>query len=109
VRRHESDVSIQVPVKALNDEIERIRPTFLIMDTQGSEHELLRCIDLSGIRKVMVEFHSHVLGHRRVTRLRRLLRRKGYLEMAREESSILYARRDTARPSGGTGSRARLR
>jgi hypothetical protein len=41
-----SDISsprpIRVPVRSLNDELRRIRPTFLIVDIEGGEHDLIQ-------------------------------------------------------------------
>lgn len=81
-----------VPVKSLNDEIHRIKPTVLIMDVQGSEGELLSFADLSNIRKLLVEVHSNILGISRVNELRRQLRNQGFSEVDRAGQSFLYVR-----------------
>lgn len=82
----------EVPVKPLNDEIRRIKPTVLIMDVQGSEGELLSFADLSTVRLLLVEVHSNILGISRVNELRRQLRNQGFVETARAGQSFLYIR-----------------
>jgi len=89
-RMHETDTPIQVPVKPINPEIARIRPTFLVMDIQGSEDGLLEHIGLSGLSKLMIEYHPHIISEKRVIQLRKFLRKQGYLEVARQGNSILY-------------------
>jgi FkbM family methyltransferase len=54
--------SIQVPQLDLNSEIRRIRPTFLIVDIEGGESEFFATADLTGVRKICVETHPHILG-----------------------------------------------
>jgi FkbM family methyltransferase len=82
----------EVPVEPLNDEIERIQPTVLVMDVQGSEGELLGFADLSGVRKLLVEMHPNVLGINQVNRLRRQLRTQGFIEVERAGQSFMYLR-----------------
>lgn len=82
----------EVPVKPLNDEIQRIKPTVLVMDVQGSEGELLSFADLSTVRKLLVESHSNILGIFRVNALRRKLRNQGFIETERAGQSFLYIR-----------------
>lgn len=60
---------IQVRQIDLNAEIERIRPTFLILDIEGGEYELLRHARLDPIRKMVIEVHPHALGYTRVSEM----------------------------------------
>ena len=82
----------EVPVEPLNDEIQRIQPTVLIMDVQGSEGELLSFADLSSVRKLLVEMHPNILGISHVNALRRQLRNQGFLETERAGQSFFYVR-----------------
>jgi FkbM family methyltransferase len=54
--------TVRVPVRPLNDEIRRIRPSLLIMDIEGGEAELLRFADLDGVQRIVAEFHERMLG-----------------------------------------------
>ncbi len=81
---------VQVPVKPLNHEIARIKPTVMIFDIQGAEGELLEFADLSTVRLLLVEMHPAFLGIRGTLALRRQLRQVGFEEFARQGQSFLY-------------------
>ena len=51
----------------LNEEIKRVRPTFLIVDIEGGEHEFFHNADLAGVRKICVELHPHLIGGERIS------------------------------------------
>ncbi len=52
----------RVKTRSLNDRIQQIRPTILVMDIEGGELELMRFINLSPFRCVVMEIHERVLG-----------------------------------------------
>lgn len=85
--------SYEVPVKPLNDEIARIKPTVLIMDVQGSEGKLLSFANLSTVSKLLVEVHPDMLGLSNANGLRRNLRTQGFEEIDRSGQSFLYIRK----------------
>lgn len=90
----------EAPVEPLNRELERIRPSVLIIDIQGGEEELLGFANLASVRKLLVEVHPDILGIRRVNALRRRLRKAGFRESQRAVNSFLYFR---DRPVGEHG------
>lgn len=49
--------------------IEQIQPTFLICDIEGGEKELLAYIPLTGINKLCIELHPHVIGNAATTEI----------------------------------------
>ena len=49
--------------------IEQIQPTFLICDIEGGEKELLAYIPLTGINKLCIELHPHVIGNASTTEI----------------------------------------
>lgn len=53
---------ITVPVKDFNQEIFRVDPTFLIIDIEGGEYDLLHHADFFNVRKLLIEIHPSVLG-----------------------------------------------
>lgn len=81
---------VTVPVKPLNDEIARVKPTVMVFDIQGAEGELLEFADLSGVRLLLVEMHPVFLGIRGVLSLRKQLRDAGFEEFDRQGQSFLY-------------------
>jgi FkbM family methyltransferase len=62
IKRHPRAKPIQVPMKCFNDELARIRPSFLIIDIEGGEHDFIRYASLDGVRKVCIELHPPVTG-----------------------------------------------
>jgi FkbM family methyltransferase len=83
---------VTVPVRPLNAELARIRPTFLVIDIEGGEIELLAYADLTGVRKIMLEVHTALLGAGPVNALRRRLRRQGFAETSYDGQCYLYRR-----------------
>ena len=78
VRRSARARAIQVPVKSCNEEIGRIRPSFLIVDIEGGEYELLRNIDFQTVRKIAIELHERVIGPAGVAFVRSRLADAGF-------------------------------
>ena len=66
VQRNANDRPVRVPVKSFNEEIYRINPTFLILDIEGGEYELLKTADFHTIKKIVIEVHPHVIGQEKV-------------------------------------------
>ncbi len=69
---------IEVEQIDLNAEIARIRPTFMIVDIEGGEADLFATADLSGVYKICVETHAHVLGNDGVTAMLAKLFAQGF-------------------------------
>lgn len=57
-----SSKKVTVPVKDFNQEIHRINPTFLIIDIEEGEYDLLHYADFHNVRKLLIEIHPSVLG-----------------------------------------------
>ena len=55
--------AIQVPQRDLNAELQRIAPSFLIVDIEGGEGEFFAYANLAGVAKVCVEIHPDVIGN----------------------------------------------
>jgi FkbM family methyltransferase len=56
--------AITVKQLDLDRELDRIRPSFMIVDIEGGEAEFFAGADLSTVRKICVETHPDVLGDR---------------------------------------------
>ena len=69
----------KVPMRSLNDEIRRIGPTFLILDIEGGEYDLLQILDdFRTIRKVSIELHEEVIGPEKIGAIKRRLADAGF-------------------------------
>jgi len=65
----EQAMPIQVRQIDLNAEIDRIKPTFMIIDIEGGEYELLHLANLDSVVKLCIEVHPHVLGNQRISEI----------------------------------------
>jgi FkbM family methyltransferase len=66
IKRHPKARPILVPMRRFNDELARLRPSFLIIDIEGGERDFIRYARLDGIRKICIELHPHVIGQESV-------------------------------------------
>jgi FkbM family methyltransferase len=66
IKRHPKARPIQVPMRRFNDELARLRPSFLIIDIEGGERDFIRYARLDGIQKICIELHPHVIGRESV-------------------------------------------
>ena len=76
--RSQAAREVAVPQLDVNAEIRRVRPTCLIVDIEGAESDLLPCIDLRAIRKIIIELHPRSIGHARTKELLALLAAQGF-------------------------------
>lgn len=78
----------------LNTELRRLRPTFLIVDIEGGECELLAEADLSSVRKICVETHPDVLDNASLSRMLAGLIAKGFaLDFTLMRKNVLFLHR----------------
>jgi len=54
--------TITVPMRSLQDEIVATRPTYLFVDIEGAEKNLVGSSELPGVKKAMVELHPELIG-----------------------------------------------
>lgn len=87
---------IRVPQRDLNDELARIRPSFLIVDIEGGEAELFASADLSSVRKICVETHAEVLGDRVLSEMFAHLVAQGFaLDFSLLRKNVFFFHRPT--------------
>jgi FkbM family methyltransferase len=67
VRRSPNAKCVRIRQIDFNSELRRVAPSFLIVDVEGGEYELLRNADLSAVSKLCLEVHPDVLGNARVS------------------------------------------
>lgn len=70
---------VSVPVYDLNEEVHKINPTFLLMDIEGGEYDLIRIIDFHTIRKISAELHTDVLGQDRIDEIKAVMDHAGFV------------------------------
>ena len=78
IKWNENLKRIQVPVKAFNEEIKRIDPSFLIMDIEGGEYELCQYADFHNVKKLSLELHESSLGVEKAESVKSRLEEAGF-------------------------------
>lgn len=80
---------------SLNDEIRRIKPTFLIVDIEGGEKDFFGLVDLSGIKKICIETHPGILTNEDLSGIFSQLMAEGFrLDFSIIRKNVFYFYRD---------------
>jgi FkbM family methyltransferase len=77
-RKDPSSEGVIVPTVSVTDELRTVSPTYLIMDVEGSERELIPAMDLSRVNKLLIEVHPDIIGVREVRALYETLISQGF-------------------------------
>ncbi|EDX76737.1 methyltransferase, FkbM family protein [Coleofasciculus chthonoplastes PCC 7420] len=78
IQRHPDAKAIQVTVKSFNQEIKRLNPTFLIIDIEGGEYELLNYAHFHNVKKLVIELHERIIGREKVEFVKAKLHQWGF-------------------------------
>ena len=72
--------------------LDEVRPTFLIMDIEGSEVDLAdETIDLECLQKICVEVHPGMVGDEATSRLVESLLKRGFqLNLSSSQGDVLF-------------------
>ena len=84
---------ITVPQKDINLEIEKIQPTFLIVDIEGGEIEFFQAINLETINKICIETHPGIVSNKEISMLFNKLFSEGFsldFSLIRKNVFFLY-------------------
>ena len=84
--------AVEVPVEPFNSEVRQVGPTFMIIDIQGSEKELVDYADFGPVRKLLIEVHPDIIGGPAARDVRKRLESMGFVEKAEGGNSYLYLR-----------------
>lgn len=82
VRRSDDAEEVRVPKRSFNDEIRRIGATFLIVDIEGGEADLIKHACLDGVQKVCIELHPSVIGASATQDVEQFFLSQGFDEIA---------------------------
>jgi FkbM family methyltransferase len=84
---------VAIPVRSLNIEIARFRPTLIIVDIEGGEVELVPQADLRNVRAVIIELHPRITGADAARTVESALLRAGFTNKAGiDGASMLFQR-----------------
>lgn len=87
VRRRVGAKPVEVPGKALNYVVDKVRPSVLVVDAEGAERELFDGAEIPSVRKVVLELHERVIGPDGTEQVRRELATMGFKEDRRLSSN----------------------
>lgn len=82
--------AVTVPSRRFDDELARIKPTFLIIDIEGGEYDLCRQTQFAGVRKLLIEIHKERLGPRKTRHVKARLHRAGFRILERFPGRGVY-------------------
>lgn len=86
--------AIKVPARNINAEIDRIKPSFLIMDVEGYEARLIRACNLTNIRKILIELHPNIIGDAETRSIRKFLTEMGFtVDPSVSDEHVIYLER----------------
>ncbi len=77
-RRSDDAKAVSVPKLDINKEIARVEPTFMVVDIEGAEHELVPLVDWKPIQKVIIDLHPHVIGDEKTDAVLAVLTDSGF-------------------------------
>jgi FkbM family methyltransferase len=105
IRRSVEGRPVAVPQVDIRRVIEEVRPTFLIMDVEGAELDLVPAIPWGGIRKLLLEVHPALVGEVAVRRILDVLDGAGFVEQRWSSTTRkkLFRRRSPEGFAGGGG------
>jgi len=94
IKRSNSSKKIKIKTFNVNEEIKKFNPNFLIMDIEGGEKDLIPIIDFENINKLLIEFHSDIIGEKVVSNSIKYLIEKGFcLDLYNSIKNVCYFRR----------------
>lgn len=76
----ETREEIRVPVASLKEEIASIGPSYLIVDIEGAEKDILSRETLRSVERVLIELHPDIIGRSSTDAIRSSLKDWGYSE-----------------------------
>jgi FkbM family methyltransferase len=75
-----STQSVMVKQLSVNKALEAIRPTMIVMDIEGGECELVPMMNLTGVKRFMLELHPFLTGEKAATSVVNRLLSDGFEE-----------------------------
>jgi FkbM family methyltransferase len=84
---------ITVPVVSFNEKVREIDPTFLLLDIEGGEYELVKYADFYKITKLMIEVHSWLLTPEQIQFVKDRLTQEGFYLVESASPNELYFER----------------
>jgi FkbM family methyltransferase len=78
IRMRDDDQQIAVNRLLFSEQLRTINPTFLIIDIEGGEYDLLMDADVSSVKKILIELHTSFMGVQKAKALLNKLKSQGF-------------------------------
>jgi FkbM family methyltransferase len=75
----EGNSKIQLPKVALNDFINKVNPTYLVMDIEGGEYDIFKILSTNSLQKIQFELHPLILGEKKCAQIFDTLDKLGFV------------------------------
>lgn len=93
-RPSETTEQVRVPAAGFEELVQRFRPTYLIMDIEGGEVDLLPGARMDSVRKICLEVHPDIVGDEPISRLVADLLATGFtLHFSHTRKNVVYFER----------------
>lgn len=93
-RPSETVERVRLPAAGFQELLDRYRPSYLIMDIEGGEIDLLPGADLSCVRKICLELHPEIVGDAAISDVVAGLMAAGFqLHFSRSRKNVVYMER----------------
>jgi FkbM family methyltransferase len=96
---------LDVPVVDFNETLRTIDPSFLYIDVEGGEYDLIKHADFSNVRKLLIEIHDWVLSPEQILEVQATLQAHGFVLREQGGRDDYYYERRT--PSDGSSDPAK--
>lgn len=94
IQRSDTARRVEVSVSSLNRVLEKVAPSFLIVDIEGGEDEFFQNIELSSVNKILVETHPNLISFERINNIiTRLISWNFFLDTQLSRNSVLFFER----------------
>lgn len=105
-RPSETVERVRLPAAGFQDLLDRYRPSYLIMDIEGGEIDLLPGADLTCVRKICLEVHPEIVGDAAISGVVAGLMAAGFLlHFSRSRKNVIYMERSPAAAGARPGAR----
>jgi FkbM family methyltransferase len=92
VHARSGGVAQTVNAEPLEEIISDWKPTTIVMDVEGAETNLLRASKLDGVKKLIIEWHPHIVGADEIAELKLHLAGLGFREAREIYKSACFVR-----------------
>lgn len=88
--------AVTVESIALNDLLNKLKPTVIVIDVEGAEIGLMATGNLDTVDRIIMELHPHIVGDEAVAEMLRGLELKGFAVTEQVDKNVLLTRKSSS-------------